>query len=85
MPHVQKFHTSLKQKSNPQHELCCLFQNRVGNADCAYLNLALMQDLSIVCLVLLLVQVELANGLQGLLCHVSNAVHPHLSHQHTLP
>ncbi len=60
-------------------------QSRAGIAGCAYLNLALMQDLSVVCLVLLLVQVELANGLQGLLCHVSNAIHPHFSHQHTLP
>ena len=36
-------------------------QSRVGSAERAYLNLALMQDLSIVCLVLLLVQVELAD------------------------
>ena len=78
-------HTSWEQKTNPQHLSCCLYKNRVGNVGCAYLNLALMQDLSVVCLVLLLVQVELANGLQGLLCHVCNAVHPHFSHQHTLP
>ena len=50
-----------------------------------YLYLTFMQDLSEVCLLLLLVQVEVADVLQGLVCHASHSVHPHLSDQHTLP
>ena len=44
-----------------------------------------MQDLAKVGLLLLLVQVELADGVQGLVSHASHSVHPHLSRQHALP
>ena len=34
--------------------------------------------------VLLLVQIELADVVQGLACHASHSVHPHFCNQHTL-
>ena len=43
-----------------------------------------MKNLTKMGLVLLLVQVELADAVQGLACHASHPVHPHLCHQHAL-
>ena len=49
-----------------------------------HLYLGPMKGLTKVGLLLLLVQVELADAVQGLTRHVSHPVHPHLCHQHAL-
>ena len=50
-----------------------------------HLYLGAVKDLTKVGPLLLLVQVELADGVQRLPSHASHSVHPHLCHQHALP